>query len=165
MIPNHCLKGRISSPTKIWKLLMVTFILNNTEKVLAIKLERQKAKKQHNQNSADQSLLSTFNGLMGRVIFQHQYFGSSFLLANHMQQIIWDTTKNIKPFCVNLLAADHLVLIVFPGQCHQWRLNNATPKPQNKVQCGLCKDPIKFITQQGAKRSLWHQVFIHCPVK
>ena len=34
----------------------------------------------------------------------------------------------------NILAADHLVLVVFPSQCHQRRLNNATAKPQNQMQ-------------------------------
>lgn len=37
--------------------------------------------------------------------------------------------------CNYLLAADRLILVIFPGQCHQRWLNNATTKPQNKMQC------------------------------
>lgn len=39
----------------------------------------------------------------------------------------------------NILAADHLVLVVLPGQRHKRWLNNSTTKPQNQMQCRLYK--------------------------
>jgi hypothetical protein len=41
----------------------------------------------------------------------------------------------------NLLAANHLLLVVLPCQSHQWGFNDSSSQSQYQVQCWLCIIP------------------------
>ncbi len=52
----------------------------------------------------------------------------------------------------SLLAANHLLLIVFPCQSHQWGLNDSSSQSQYQVQGRLCRNPSPALYQHNLEQ-------------